>query len=59
MVSIKILNLDLILKNRIHINLSFSLSFSIVMELADGGDVFQKILNHKKQKTYIKERYIW
>ena len=29
-------------------NLSFSLSFSIVMELADGGDVFQKILNHKK-----------
>ena len=29
------------------------------MELADNGDVFQKIVNHKKQKTYIKERQIW
>lgn len=31
----------------------------IVMELADNGDVFQKICNHKKMKTYIKERQIW
>ena len=29
------------------------------MELADNGDVFQKICNHKKIKTYIKERQIW
>lgn len=29
------------------------------MELADNGDVFQKIVSHKKQKTYIKERQIW
>ena len=29
------------------------------MELADNGDVFQKIVQHKKQKTYIKERQIW
>ena len=32
------------------------MEFSIVMELADNGDVFQKICNHKKDKTYIKER---
>lgn len=31
----------------------------IVMELADNGDVFQKICNHKKIKTYIKERQVW
>lgn len=36
-----------------------SKSLCIVMELADNGDVFQKIVNHKKQKTYIKERQIW
>ena len=29
------------------------------MELADNGDVFQKICQHKKDKTYIKEREIW
>jgi NIMA (never in mitosis gene a)-related kinase len=29
------------------------------MELADNGDVFQKIKQHKKQRTYIKERQIW
>ena len=29
------------------------------MELADNGDVFQKICDHKKSKTYIKERQIW
>lgn len=29
------------------------------MELADNGDVFQKICDHKKNKTYIKERQIW
>lgn len=33
-----------------------SKSLCIVMELADNGDVFQKICSHKKQKTYIKER---
>lgn len=31
-------------------------SLCIIMELADDGDVFQKIVNHKKDKTYIKER---
>lgn len=36
-----------------------SKALCIVMELADNGDVFQKICNHKKQKTYIKERQIW
>lgn len=34
-------------------------SLNIVMELADNGDVFQKIVQHKKDKTYIKERQIW
>jgi len=33
-----------------------TVSNSIVMELADNGDVFQKICDHKKNKTYIKER---
>ena len=36
-----------------------SKSLCIVMELADDGDVFQKIVQHKKDKTYIKERQIW
>ena len=31
-------------------------SLCIVMELANDGDVFQKICHHKKIKTYIKER---
>ena len=40
-------------------SISNSQPCSIVMELADNGDVFQKICNHKKEKTYIKERQIW
>ena len=39
--------------------LSFFGNTALVMELADNGDVFQKIVQHKKQKTYIKERQIW
>ena len=31
----------------------------IVMEKADGGDLYQLIEKHKKMKTPIKERQIW
>jgi NIMA (never in mitosis gene a)-related kinase len=29
------------------------------MEYAEQGDVYQKIVQHKKSRTYIKERLIW
>ena len=29
------------------------------MEYADGGDLLQKIVNHKNQGLYFKEDYIW
>ena len=32
---------------------------SIVMEYADDGDLFQKIVRHKKKGVYINERTIW
>jgi len=32
---------------------------SIIMEYAEGGDVYEKIKKHKKDRTYIKERQIW
>lgn len=31
----------------------------IVMEFADDGDVFQKIIEHQKKKTYFAEDFIW
>jgi hypothetical protein len=49
-------NLHLYGKSIFHFNYSL---FSIIMELANHGDVFQKILEHKKLKTYIKEKEIW
>lgn len=33
--------------------------FSLVMEYADNGDVFQKICSYQKRETYIKEKKIW
>ena len=33
--------------------------YSLVMEYADNGDVFQKICNYQKRETYIKEKKIW
>ena len=35
------------------------LLFSIVMEFADDGDVFQHITSSKQQKKYMKEKHIW
>ena len=35
------------------------LTFSLVMEYADNGDVFQKICSYQKRETYIKEKKIW
>lgn len=32
---------------------------SIVMEYADDGDLFQKIMQHKKNGTYFGEPIIW
>jgi hypothetical protein len=29
------------------------------MEFADNGDLFQKIVCHKKMKQYLKEEEIW
>jgi hypothetical protein len=49
-------NLHLYGKSIFHFHYSL---FSIIMELANHGDVFQKILEHKKLKTYIKEKEIW
>ncbi len=36
-----------------------SSSLCLVMEYADGGDVFQKICTYQKRETYIKEKKIW
>ena len=33
--------------------------YSLVMEYADNGDVFQKICSYQKRETYIKEKKIW
>ena len=33
--------------------------FSIVMEYADNGDVFQKICEHQQNGTFLKEKVIW
>ena len=35
------------------------LLFSIVMEFADDGDVFQHITSSKQQKKYMKEKHVW
>lgn len=32
---------------------------SIIMEYADGGDLFQKINEHKKKGVYIHEKEVW
>jgi serine/threonine protein kinase len=32
---------------------------SIVMEYADGGDLLQKIFDHKRRGQYFEEGYIW
>jgi len=32
---------------------------SIIMEYADDGDLFQKIVEHKKRKIYIDEKKVW
>lgn len=32
---------------------------SIIMEYADDGDLFQKIMKHKKKGVYINERTVW
>lgn len=39
---------------RISINL-----FSIVMEYADNGDVFQKICEHQSAGSFMKEKIVW
>jgi len=36
-----------------------SSALCLIMELADNGDVFQKITNYQKRETYIKEKKIW
>ena len=36
-----------------------SSSLCIVMEYAPGGDLYQQIVNHKKQQTMFTERDIW
>lgn len=34
-------------------------SLCIVMEYADGGDLYQKILEYKKKSTYMSENFLW
>ena len=34
-------------------------TLGIVMEYADNGDLYQKIVEHKKQKTYFEETEVW
>jgi len=36
-----------------------SSTLCIVMEFADGGDLYQKILEHKKNHTVFSEKEIW
>jgi NIMA (never in mitosis gene a)-related kinase len=33
--------------------------FSIVMEYADHGDLYQKITKHQKEQVYLKEDDVW
>ena len=33
--------------------------YSIVMEYADYGDLFQKITRHQKEQSYFKEEEVW
>lgn len=33
--------------------------FSIIMEYADKGDLYQKIVEHQKSGQYMKESEIW
>jgi hypothetical protein len=33
--------------------------YSIIMEYADNGDVFQKICEHQSTGAFIKEKVIW
>jgi len=39
--------------------ISINSLYSLVMEYADNGDVFQKICSYQKRETYIKEKKIW
>ena len=34
-------------------------TLGIVMEFADNGDLYQKIIEHKRQKTYFEETEVW
>jgi len=36
--------------------ISINSLYSLVMEYADNGDVFQKICSYQKRETYIKEK---
>ena len=36
-----------------------SSTLCIVMEFADGGDLYQRILDHQKRGTSFSEREIW
>ena len=33
--------------------------FSIVMEYADHGDLYQKITKHQKEQAYLQEEEVW
>ena len=34
-------------------------SLCIIMELADGGDLYQRILDYKKKSAYMSENFLW
>lgn len=36
-----------------------SSTLCIVMEFADGGDLYEKIVEHQKKSTFFKEKDIW
>lgn len=36
-----------------------SSTLCIVMEFADGGDLYQKILEHQKNRTLFPEKNVW
>ena len=42
-----------------HSVFSKRVDFSLVMEWADQGDIFQKILKARDTKTYFEEKDIW
>jgi hypothetical protein len=48
-----------ILRIRIYGNYIWELLFSIIMEQADNGDLFQKISEHQKARTFFSESEIW